>query len=269
MRVSGHYFEYPDRMPVEGEPNQPFSDPDPPADTDQGSPAQSERVLAVLEVLICSDYPTQLALGTTFAALGFGPTSGGTLSLTFVVLVSLADSLLLLALIAMLTRLRGESLRDLLFGDRSIASEARAGVRLALAALAFGVAILVTIQLVAPSLHDVATNPLQTLIRTPRDAAAFAVVVVLAGGLREEVQRAFLLRRFERWLGGGGVGVVVTSLLFGAGHRIQGLDAAVATGLLGAFWGLVYLRRRSVVAPVVSHAGFNLLQLAQFLMLAR
>ena len=83
------------------------------------------------------------------------------------------------------------------------------------------------------------------------------LVVVLAGGVREEVQRAFLLRRFEQWLGGGAVGLVVTSVLFGAGHRIQGLDAAVATGVLGAFWGLVYLRRRSVVAPVVSHAGFE------------
>ena len=41
------------------------------------------------------------------------------------------------------------------------------------------------------------------------------------------------------------------------------------TGLLGAFWGIVYLRRRSVVAPLVSHAGFDLLQIAQFLMAGR
>ena len=108
-------------------------------------------------------------------------------------------------------------------------------------------------------------NPLQDLIRTPRDAAVFAVVVVVAGGLREEIQRAFLLRRFERWVGGAGVGVVVTSVAFGAGHFVQGVDAAIATGLLGAFWAVVYVRRRSVVAPIVSHAGFNLLQLAQFL----
>jgi membrane protease YdiL (CAAX protease family) len=32
------------------------------------------------------------------------------------------------------------------------------------------------------------------------------------------------------------------------------------TGALGAFWALLYLRRRSVVAPVVSHAGFNSLE---------
>jgi membrane protease YdiL (CAAX protease family) len=43
------------------------------------------------------------------------------------------------------------------------------------------------------------------------------------------------------------------------------MDAALATGLLGAFWGVVYLRRRSCVAPVVSHAGFDLVQILQFL----
>jgi len=85
------------------------------------------------------------------------------------------------------------------------------------------------------------------------------------GYVREEIQRAFLLHRFEEWLGGRAVGVIVTSAAFGAGHGLQGVDAGVATGLLGAFWGVIYLRRRSAVAPMVSHAGFDLLQIVQFL----
>ena len=225
--------------------------------------------MAVLEVIICSDYPTQVALGATFAALGFGPLSGGQLSLTYVVLVSLADTVLLLGLIAMFLSIHGERPRDLLLGQRAIAAEARAGVPLALVALVLGVGVLLAVQQLAPWLHDVADNPLKNLIQTPRDAAIFAIVVVIAGGVREEVQRAFLLRRFERWLGGAGVGLVVTSLSFGIGHLIQGFDAAIATGILGAFWGVVYVRRRSVIAPVVSHSGFNLLQLTQFLTFGR
>jgi membrane protease YdiL (CAAX protease family) len=110
---------------------------------------------------------------------------------------------------------------------------------------------------------------LQDLVRTPTDAVLFAVVLIVAGGVREEVQRAFLLRRFDRWLGGARVGLVVTSVAFGAGHFIQGADAAVATAVLGAFWGVVYLRRRSIGAPVVSHAGFNLVQVLQYLAFAR
>ena len=60
-------------------------------------------------------------------------------------------------------------------------------------------------------------------------------------------------------------GVIVTSAAFGAGHLLQGADAAIATGLLGAFWSVIYLRRRSCVAPMVSHAGFDLIQVAQYL----
>jgi membrane protease YdiL (CAAX protease family) len=83
------------------------------------------------------------------------------------------------------------------------------------------------------------------------------VIAIVAGGVREELQRAFLLQRFERHLGGAAVGVVVLSTAFGLGHAMQGWDAAIATGLLGAFWAVVYLWRRSSVAPIVSHAGFN------------
>jgi membrane protease YdiL (CAAX protease family) len=231
-------------------------------------PTLIERVMALLEVVICSDYPTQLALSATVAAVGYRPYDvNGELSLAYVVVLSLADTALLLALIAMFLSIHGEGARDLFLGTRSIGAEARVGLPLALAALGLGVIVLVVIQQVAPWLHTVPTNPLQNFVRTPRDAAAFAVIGVVAGGLREEVQRAFLLRRFERWLGGGRIGIVVTSVSFGLGHKIQGLDAAVATSVLGGFWAFIYLRRRSVVAPVVSHSGFNLLQLAQFLRL--
>ena len=83
---------------------------------------------------------------------------------------------------------------------------------------------------------------------------------MIAGGLREEVQRGFILHRFGGYLGGGGVGVIVHSLIFGLGHLDQGYDAAIATASLGVFWGVVYLRRRSIIAPITSHAGYNLSQ---------
>jgi membrane protease YdiL (CAAX protease family) len=162
-----------------------------------------------------------------------------------------------------------ESPRDVILGRRPIAHEAAAGVPLIGVALGIAVAVLLLVLRFAPSLHDVEHNPLQDLLRSPRDAWLFALVVIVAGGVREEIQRAFLLHRFEVWLGGGRVGVVVTSVAFGAGHLLQGVDAAIATGLLGAFWGGVYLRRRSAVAPMVSHAGFDLLQIGQFLITRR
>ena len=184
------------------------------------------------------------------------------------VTLSLVDTVLLLGLIALFLRSHGERLRDVFIGPRPIAGEARLGVTLTVAALAIGVAVLGAIQMAAPSLHNVAHNPLQDLIRGPRSAGIFALVVIVAGGVREEIQRAFVLHRFNVWLGGGAVGLVVGSIAFGAAHLVQGRDAALATGLLGVFWGIVYLRRRSVIAPMISHSGFNLLELLQYLVFA-
>lgn len=228
-------------------------------------PSVVQRAVAFLEVLLCSDYPTQAALGATLAAFGFGPFgANGELRVAFVVTLSLVDTVLLVGLMLFFLYAHGERPRDVFLGRRPPASEASLGAPLILVALAIAMTILALIQRYAPSLHTVEHNPLQDLIRTPRNAWLFALVVVVAGGVREELQRAFLLHRFERWLGGATVGLVAVSLAFATGHLLQGADAAIATGTLGAFWGFVYLRRRSVIAPVVSHSGFNLVQIIQF-----
>jgi membrane protease YdiL (CAAX protease family) len=242
---------------------------EPPQTAGSKPPLLAARLVALFEVVLCSDYPTQLALGATLNAAGFSPVkANGQLALGYVVTLSLVDTALLVGLIVLFLRSHGERLRDVFIGPRPIAGEARLGVTLTVAALAIGVAVLGAIQMAVPSLHNVAHNPLQDLIRGPRDAGIFALVVIVAGGVREEIQRAFVLHRFNVWLGGGAVGIVVGSLAFGAGHLVQGRDAAIATGLLGVFWGIVYLRRGSVVAPMISHSGFNLLELLQYLVLA-
>lgn len=228
-------------------------------DAAQGRPTLRERVAALLEIILCSGFPTQLTLIVILALLGAAPMGNdGRLSLSYIVILSLADAVLVLALIWWLLRAHGENPISMLVGTRPAALEALIGVLLVPAALLLA-AVTFTIMLeVAPGLHNVPENPLEALIESPGNAVAFALVAVLAGGVREEVQRAFILRRFERHLGGVVVGLVVFSTAFGLGHLVQGRDAAIVTGLLGAFWGIVYLRRGSVIGPVVCHAGFNL-----------
>jgi len=224
-------------------------------------------VAALLEVLICSGYPTQLALGATLTALGYMPFDAtGRLQVGYVVWLSLVDAVVLVSLILLFLRARGERPRDVLFGPRPIAGEILFGLPLIFAALAAGIGVLLGIRYLVPWLHTVQQNPLESLLGSPRDAALFALVALVGGGIREEIQRAFLLHRFDVWLGGGIVGVIATSVAFGAGHLLQGYDAGIVTALLGAFWGIIYLRRRSAVAPIVSHAGFNLLQVLMFVM---
>lgn len=220
-----------------------------------------QRLNAITEIVLCSSVPTQIALGALLRLGGLDPLdSNGRLSLTFVLILSVADTALLVGLMVAITRAHGESVSRLWLGGRPVAREAVVGLLLVPAVFLLVVVLLNVLRLTAPWLHNVETNPLEQLAATPGQAAIFAVVAILAGGVREELQRAFLLQRFERHLGGAAIGVVVLSAGFGLGHVVQGWDASVTTGALGAFWAVVYLRRRSVIAPLVSHAGFNSLE---------
>ena len=97
----------------------------------------------------------------------------------------------------------------------------------------------------------------KALIGTGVSLWMFLAVVIVAGGVREELQRAFLLHRFRGDLGQPWMGLFITSLAFGMGHTLQGLDAAIITGTLGAIWGAMYLTRGSALASMVSHSLFN------------
>ena len=222
------------------------------------------RLTAIVEIVICSSVPTQLALTLGLAALGMNPVGpDGALALPFIVTLSILDTILLVALMVFFTRLHGQSVRALWLGDRRVGREVLYGILLIPAVFLMVVVLLNVLRLSAPWLHNVPENPLEQLAATPGGAVVFALVAIVAGGVREELQRAFLLQRFEQHLGGATVGVIVLSAAFGLGHIVQGWDAVITTGALGAFWAIVYLKRRSVIAPMVSHSGFNTLEIVR------
>jgi membrane protease YdiL (CAAX protease family) len=232
--------------------------------TTPGNDIVRQRAIAAAEVLVCSSVPTQVLLGSILRLAGWAPTdAAGQLSLPFVLTLSLADTLLLIVMMVLLTRAHGESASQLWIGKRPLKREVTLGVLLIPVVFLTVVVLLNALRLIAPWLHNVEENPLEALAKTPAGAGVFALVAIFAGGVREELQRAFLLHRFERYLGGATVGVIVLSLAFGLGHVVQGWDAVITTATLGAFWAMVYLRRRSSVAPIVSHAGFNTLEIVR------
>ncbi len=216
------------------------------------------RGRALVEVLLCSGYVTQLLIVGALAAVGIVPLGPDQqLSPRFVFLVSAIDTVLLLSLIVLLLHWNAEHPIDIFLRRGPVASEAVVGVALTPLVFVLVIAVQIAVHQLVPSLRNVPVNPFRALLGSPAQLAAFIVLVLVAGGVREELQRAFLLHRFEQHLGGAKIGLLVTSLAFGLGHTLQGWDAAVVTGLLGAFWGIVYLWRRSVVATVISHSLFN------------
>jgi len=228
-----------------------------------------ERVGALVEIAVCSGFPTQVLLILVMRGLGVPMRAGdGRLSPPFIFALSLVDAGLVIGLVLMFLRAHHESARDVLLGRVRLIREALIGMATLPAVFMLVTLVLVIVLRFAPGLHNVASNPFEDMLRTRTDAIIFAVVVMIAGGVREEVQRGFIAHRSDQYLGGALGGIAVYSVFFGAGHADQGYDAMIAIGLLGFLWGLLYISRRSIIAPLVSHAMFNLAQLLKYLAFA-
>jgi len=247
------------------------------------SPASSEPVLparlpqprwlAAVQVVLTCGIPSQIfAAALMMLIMRVDLTSSGLMdrltSLEFVATTQLIDTALIAIMIRVFLEMSGEDSRSVFLGRLPLFKETLRGLAL-VPVIFIGVASLVAlIRYVAPWLHTVKDSPIQAYMQNPFDASIFLVVVVLGGGIKEELIRAFVLHRFDQGLGGIRLGLALFSIMFGLLHFDQGWDVALAIGMLGLFWGVIYVRRRSAWMNMVSHAGFNAANVAQ-VMIAR
>jgi len=228
-------------------------EPEPPAGRLPGS--WMDRLQALLEVLLLSGLVSGFVASLPFSAIhGAGtPLTASAKSVSTFLLLEASICLILLLLVLHMNR---EPLRDL--GVRPDRWPSHAVVGLALVPVLFltnGI-VAFSFKLLLPK-YFLDRNPLVDVIRTPQDLIIFLCVALFAGGIKEELQRAFILNRFRQHLGGAWLGLVVWSLAFGAGHYIQGPQGVVAASIYGLVFGGVYLARGSLVAPVVAHATYD------------
>jgi len=227
--------------------------------------ARLPRWLAGLQAAMVSGLPTQILILSAVALIVRRPLldDSGRVPLVVFATIGLADTALIVALVVYFLRQSGESPRRVLFGNVPAWPDIRRGLLLVPVAFLTVTCIVLAVRTALPWMQTVPDNPLVAYLDTPVQAALFLVVAVVAGGVREELQRAFILHRFEQRLGGIRLGLVVFTIAFAAQHVEQGADVALSIGLLALWWGLVYMRRRSVWLPMANHAGFNGLQVLQ------
>jgi membrane protease YdiL (CAAX protease family) len=222
------------------------------------------RWAALLQVILVCGIPTQLVAATILAlVVGMRLFDDGGIAFEFFATVSLLDTAMVAVLIRLFLVWSGENSSEVFLGKRPIKGEILRGLALLPVVFLAVTSIVLAIRTLAPWMHNVEKSPLEAFMRTPLDTAIFLFVVVLAGGVREELQRAFILHRFGQRLGGVNLGLLLFSAMFGALHVDQGFDVAVAIGLLGFLWGILYIRRRSAVMSMVNHASFNAAQVVQ------
>lgn len=113
----------------------------------------------------------------------------------------------------------------------------------------------------AAGLAEPVRPPDYLLPRSGSDYALAVVLLVTVAVAEETVFRGYLLRRFSQATGSTTLAVVLSSVLFALGHGYQGSLGIIAVGAIGVVFAVVYLKRGSLVAPMVMHFIQNFLGL--------
>lgn len=81
---------------------------------------------------------------------------------------------------------------------------------------------------------------------------AFVLVTVVAV-VEETIFRGYLILRLKAATGRLWVAVLLSSAIFSLGHGYEGLAGMISVFSLGLVFALVYLWRKSLVAPIIMH----------------
>jgi membrane protease YdiL (CAAX protease family) len=77
---------------------------------------------------------------------------------------------------------------------------------------------------------------------------------VTAGICEETIFRGYLQRQFVAWTRSAAVGVLLSALLFGAGHIYQGVKATVVIAVYGLMFGILAEVRQNLRPGIITHA---------------
>jgi membrane protease YdiL (CAAX protease family) len=81
--------------------------------------------------------------------------------------------------------------------------------------------------------------------------ATFMIMVVAVS--EETIFRGYLILRFKSITGSLFATVVLSSIIFSIGHGYEGVGGVIIVGIMGAVFAVIYLWRKSLVAPIVMH----------------
>jgi len=213
------------------------------------------RIQATFEILLLSGLVSSFIAAFPFYrkldAGGF-PLNNLYLLCSYVLL----EAAITLGLLFLVMRAHGERITDLGFRTHVWKLDLLLGLALVPALFLINGVIALAFQTYLPK-HFSSHNPLLETIHNRQQLGLFVFSVLVAGGFKEELQRAFILTRFRQYLGGAWLGLFLWSIAFGAAHYVQGWQGIAAAGLFGFIFGAVYLARGSLLAPMVAHGVYD------------
>ena len=185
-------------------------------------------------------------------ALSFFAVKKGVLSFTLMAWATILRDLALVSLIFYFLWRNGEPKRNLGWTSKNVWRDIGIGISLF-------IPFFFATGLLEKSLHSVGfsvpSTPLPSYL-SARDIpqillAAFLVAVVAVA--EETIFRGYLILRFKNLGASSVAAVVLSAFIFSLGHGYEGSAGVVTVGVIGLFFGAIYLWRRSLVTTMVMH----------------
>jgi len=222
-----------------------------------------DRVQALVKVLLLAGLLSSFLAAMPLSALHIKSAQLLTSDAKIICLFLLLEAGITLALMMLILKSHRESLRSLGLRWDRWKSDLTTGLGLVPLLFLIDAGVSAAFRAYLPKYY-IEKNPLTEIIHSPQQLCLFIFSALVAGGLKEELQRAFILNRFGRYLGGSGLGLVLWSLFFGAGHYVQGVQGIVIATIYGFVLGATYLLSKSLVAPIVAHGAYDALALVVY-----
>jgi membrane protease YdiL (CAAX protease family) len=93
---------------------------------------------------------------------------------------------------------------------------------------------------------------------SPEEILLVCVLIIVVAIAEETIFRGFLILRFSRLTGSLSASVMISSVIFSLGHGYEGFATMVTICISSMIVGLIYVWRKSLVAPIVIHLLIDL-----------
>jgi uncharacterized protein len=176
----------------------------------------------------------------------------GSLSFVLTAVATIFRDLGLVSLILFFLWRNGENIDRIGWSLRRAGREAALGVALFIP-FVFGATLLERALLRAGLSRPATPLPSFLEARDGNEVLLAAVLVAVVAVAEETIFRGYLMLRFQALLRGPARAVLLSSVIFSLGHGYEGSAGLVTVGVMGAVFAVIYLWRRSLVAPAVMH----------------
>jgi uncharacterized protein len=175
----------------------------------------------------------------------------GNISFMLTAVASILRDLSLLSLILFFLWRNGESILDIGWTLRDVRRDILLGFAL-FVPMSFGAAaldsILAAIGFSSPSTPLPSLEPNKSILEMLTALVLVAIVAVT----EETIFRGYLMLRFNIF-GSSLLSVLLSAFVFSLGHGYEGTAGVVTVGVLGVVFSLVYVWRKSLIAPITMH----------------